>query len=254
MSGGPGAPRCRLMVAPAALASGRLELRGDDHHYLTRVRRLRAGDLIELFDGQGRAAGATIEAIDGATAVVTVGEVRAATSVRPRMNLLVPLLKGDRTDWCVQKLVELGADDIQFVRFARSVVRVDGERAGARLRRLEAVARDAARQCGRADLPSLSGPHDLTGALGRAAGFKLLFWEQARDLPLAAVLPPGPVAEVSLLVGPEGGLAPAEVDAAQASGFAVAGLGPRVLRVETAALAALVAVQLLLGDLRAPAV
>ncbi len=249
-----GAPRCRLLVAPAALTGGRLELRGDDHHYLTRVRRLRAGDVIELFDGQGRAAEATIDAIDAAVAVVTVGAVRAAGAARPRMRMLLPLLKGDRTDWCVQKLVELGADELRFVQFARSVVRVEGERAGARLRRLEAVARDAARQCGRADLPSLAGPDDLPRALGEAAGLKLLFWEQARDLPLAAVLPDGPVAEVTLLVGPEGGLELAEVEAARASGFVVAGLGPRVLRAETAALAALLAVQLLVGDLRAPAV
>lgn len=249
-----GVPRCRLLVAPAALAGGRLELRGDDHHYLTRVRRLRAGDVIELFDGQGRAAEATIETIDATAAAVTVGAVRATGAARPRMRMLLPLLKGDRTDWCVQKLVELGADELRFVQFARSVVRVEGERAGTRLRRLEAVARDAARQCGRADLPSLAGPDDLPRALAEAAGLKLLFWEQARDLPLTAILPGAPAAEVTLLVGPEGGLELAEVEAARASGFAVAGLGPRVLRAETAALAALVAVQLLVGDLRAPAV
>ncbi|HTM20759.1 MAG TPA: RsmE family RNA methyltransferase, partial [Kofleriaceae bacterium] len=229
-------PRCRLWVPPAVLQAGPAALRGDDHHYLARVRRLRAGDTIELFDGEGRAADAVIEAVGADEVTVAVGEPRAAAAAaaRPRMRVLMPLLKGDRTDWCVQKLVELGADEIVFVRCARSVVRVDGERARTRLARLQAVARDAARQCGRADLPALAGPVELAEAVGRAAdpggSARLLFWERARDLPLAAALPAGPVAEAVLLIGPEGGLEPGEVEAAQASGFAVAGLGPRILR------------------------
>ncbi len=248
--------KCRLWVAPSALSAGVHELRGDDHHYLTRVRRLRAGDAIELFDGEGRAAAAVIDAVGPDAVTVTVDAPRAAAAGRARMRLLMPLLKADRTDWCVQKLVELGVDEILLVRAARAVVKVDGERAESRLRRLQAIARDAARQCGRADLPQIAGPLPLAEAVARplaaGAGLRLLFWERARDLPLASVLPPGPVAEVALLVGPEGGLAPAEVEAAQASGFVVAGLGPRILRAETAAVAALVAAQLLLGDLGPP--
>jgi len=220
----------RIFVAPERLVPGELAITGDEHHYLGRVRRARVGDALELVDGAGRRAEATIARMTAAETVVHVAAIEALADAAPRVRVLVPLIKGDRMDACLEKLVEVGADELVVWPAARSVVKLDGARRDARLAHYAATALAAARQSGRAAVPAV----ELADSLG--AALAALPADSARLVldPLAerGALPAA--AHVTLASGPEGGLAPAEHDALAAARFAPLGLGPRVLRAETA--------------------
>lgn len=249
----------RLFVAPERLASGDIRIDGPDHHYLFRVRRLTVGATVTLFDGAGRHADGEVVAIDGQSARVRV----AAISDEPDADTCsiavgVALIKGDRMEWCIQKLVELGVDRIVPIQAARAVVKLTGERAANRVQRWTTVARDAARQSRRTTVPTISPVCGLTGALEQLAGAELgaLLWTQERSRSLsgaaadvARAAAPRGVGSAAVLVGPEGGWTTDEVDEAVAAGFEPVGIGPRVLRAETAAIAAATALGVALGDL-----
>lgn len=217
----------RIFVKP--LATGEVSVQGDEHHYLSRVRRARAGDVLELVDGEGLRAGATIVSIDDVQTVLRVDAVEAVPDLPPRVRVLVPIIKGDRMDTCIEKLVEIGADEIVVWPAARAVVRLDGERLAHRLAHYQAAAQAAARQSGRASVPSVSAAHSLATAIGALpAGVRVVLDPSAER----GTIPAG--AHVTLISGPEGGFAPAELDALAAAKFLAIGLGPRVLRAETA--------------------
>ena len=223
----------RIFVAPGTLAAGALRVTGDEHHYLARVRRARAGDAVELVDGAGARARAIVASIAEDAAVLEVGAPERIAPRPPLVRALVPPIKGDRMDACLEKLVEVGADEIVVWPAARAVVRWDGPRREARRARYEAALQAAARQCGRAQVPALAFAGDLGEAIacGRAGlGVAL---DPASDGELAR-LPLGEAAEVTVASGPEGGLAPGELEQLSRAGFASVGLGPRVLRAETA--------------------
>ncbi len=230
---------------------GQATVEGSRFHYLARVLRLGAGDGLRVFDGEGREFPARVERVDGDTAVLALGP--AAQSPPPRALWLVQgLPKADKFEWVVQKGTELGATHFLPAALERCVVKLDEDRGGKKVQRWQAIAEEAARQCGRADVPKVHAPARLPAVLAAlpADCALLVLDEQARAPSLTeavrALLPGQPVA---LLVGPEGGLARAEVEAALArSGVAVTA-GRRVLRTETAALVALAAVQLLDGEL-----
>jgi 16S rRNA (uracil1498-N3)-methyltransferase len=222
----------RIFVDPAALAAGELVVRGDEHHYLARVRRARSGDRVELVDGAGRRADATIARIAEAETTLVAGPPERIAARPPRVRALVPLIKGDRMDICLEKLVEVGVDAIVVWPAARSVARLDVARLDARLARYRAGARAAARQSGRAEVPDLAIAEDLAAALAGlpapGPGAARLVLDPASD----AALDPGGATDVTVVSGPEGGLAPDELD--RLTGFTSVGLGPRVLRAETA--------------------
>ncbi|MGN6111045.1 MAG: RsmE family RNA methyltransferase [Kofleriaceae bacterium] len=221
----------RIFVAPSALHAGELAIRGDEHHYLARVRRARPGDALELVDGAGRRAAAVIERIGDAETVVVTGEPAEVEARPPRVHALVPLIKGDRMDSCLEKLVEVGADAIVVWPAARSVVRLDRDRREPRRAKYAAAVQAAARQSGRAQLPSIEIADDLAAAIAAipaSAARRVL--DPMADDPLEV----GDAAEVALASGPEGGLAPVELEQLARAGFAPVGLGPRVLRAETA--------------------
>lgn len=243
----------RLVLAPPrfpAAPGAEVRLVGDDHHYLTRVLRHRLGDTLELGDGQGRSAAARITAIDGESLTLLVQTLTPAPpTTAPRLTLLMALLKADRLDLVVQKAVELGAAHVIPVHCARCVARPDAERGAARLERWQRIARGAAQQCGRLDQMTLAPPTPLTTALSETAAepaLRLLPYEGALWRPLRDLLPAPPPPSVHVLIGPEGGFTDAEVEAARAAGYLPCGLGPRILRAETAALAALAVLSALL--------
>ena len=242
---------CRLYAYP--LAAGELVVAGDDHHYLFRVRRLRGGDEVTLFDGHGHEACATITTIGATTATLSVGEVSAARPAphRAELVMLVALIKGERMDWAVQKLVELGVAEIIPVAAARCVVKLDDARARKRRERLVAIGRAAARQCTRTTVPEIHLVHDLDDALARVAEIplKLGFWTSARETSLRSRLPDPPPPRIAVLIGPEGGFTDAEIASAEEQGFLAVGLGPRILRAETAAIAAAAVLAFAVGDL-----
>jgi 16S rRNA (uracil1498-N3)-methyltransferase len=243
----------RLFVPPEALASERVVLAGDAHRHLCRVLRLAAGDRVTLFDGAGAECEAVLEAPGSRTVTArVVGRRRVPPPAGPALTLLLGLTRGERMDLVVQKATELGVAALVPVASARAVPRLEAGRAGSRRARWETIAREAARQCGRADAPTVAEVTPFAAALAAApaAALKVLFWEEAAGVPLRTVLPARTPAEVVLAVGPEGGFTPDEVAVARDAGFAVAGLGPRVLRAETAAI---VAVALVGFALEAPA-
>ncbi len=249
----------RLWVAPPSLTAGARRVEGDDFRYLARALRLARGDEVTLFDGEGREAHAQVESVDGIIGflVLHVAEptVRARAASGARLTLLCALLKGEKMDLVVQKACELGAARLVPVAAARAVVKLEGARGLARVERWRKIAREAARQCGRADVMEVAEVASLEAALAAAPeGARFVFHEGARTSPLAAALSAGPSratpAEVVAMVGPEGGFDAAEVEAARLHGFAPVGLGPRVLRAETAALAVLAVLGWTLGDLQ----
>lgn len=220
----------RIFVAPAALAAGELAVRGDEHHYLARVRRARAGDAVELVDGEGRRAAATIERISDRETVLAVAAPEAVVARPPWLRALVPLIKGDRMEACLEKLVEVGADELVVWPAARSVVRLEGKHAS-RLAKYQAIAQAAARQSGRAQVPQVRLADDLAQAVRTLPEGQRLVLEPTSDQPLAVA-----AADVTIVSGPEGGLAPVERELLAA--FTPLGLGPRILRAETAPMVA----------------
>src|SRR5262249_1816015 len=232
--------RLRIFVEPERLAPGELVVRGDEHHYLAHVRRARPGDAVEIFDGAGRRAGATIARVGERETVLVAGAPDAIAAAPPFVRALVPRIKGDRMDSCIEKLVEVGVDAIVVWPAARSVARLDDARRDARLAKYRAIAQAAARQSGRAQVPDVAAASSLAAALAAPLGALLAAPLAAPPDGLRLVLDPTSEAaldaiaatDVTVISGPEGGLAPDELD--QLAGFTPLGLGPRILRAETA--------------------
>lgn len=232
----------RALVPGGALDAPTVRLEGERFHHLTHVLRLGVGDVVELFDGAGTAAEGEIVTVDATGVTLRRGAVRqAAGDDGPRLVLLAAELKGDRFDWVIQKATELGVDEIVPVAFARSVPRPTAEARVRRHARRLRIVEEAGRQCRAGRLPDLRETTTLEAALAAAAPtLGLCCHEEARGGPgLQERLAGAPTdGRLVILTGPEGGLAPEEVEAAKAAGFLLAGLGPRILRAETAAVAA----------------
>jgi 16S rRNA (uracil1498-N3)-methyltransferase len=210
--------------------------------------RLQPGDQTLLFNGDGRNYSA--EVAQGARGVLRV-QVLSATEPEPAPRLSIGLAlgvsRGERMDLAIQKAVELGVGTIQPLFTGRSVVRLQGERLARRAEHWLGVIISACEQSGRCRLPALATAARLEDWLeSQQSGGILLHHAATRTI---TELPP-PSARLTLLVGPEGGLAPDERDRAQGAGFVPVRLGPRVLRTETAPLAAIAAIQTLWGDFR----
>ncbi|PWG61995.1 16S rRNA (uracil(1498)-N(3))-methyltransferase [Sediminicurvatus halobius] len=211
------------------------------------ARRLKPGAELALFDGRGGEYRAVLLALGRREAQVRVEAHDPREAESPlQLTLLQGVSKGERMDFAVQKAVELGVSRIVPVLTARSVVRLDDRRAGRRQRHWQAVAASACEQCGRNRVPAIATPAPLAAALAEGAGACGLVLDPGSETGVAA-LPARPA--YTLLVGPEGGLAPEEIAEAARAGFTRLRLGPRVLRTETAAVAALATLQLRFGDL-----
>jgi 16S rRNA (uracil1498-N3)-methyltransferase len=243
-----------LRVPVSPLVSGELLLDRGASHYVARVHRVGAGETLVLFDPvAAREAEAAVIAVGRNGVLCRVGELRPAAAPALRSTtLLQGIGKGDKLDAVVRDATELGATRVVAVQTARTIVRLSGEgraeRGQERLARWRRIAAEAARQCGRADAPDVEGPLDWASALASAGddrALKLCLWEHA-TAPIGPLLR-GLGAETPLvvLIGPEGGLEPGEVTAAEELGFVTVSLGPLILRTETAATAVLGAARLL---------
>jgi len=229
-------------------AHGIFNARPEQAHHMAHVLRLAPGDAVVVFDGRGREYRATIERIGKSGVSIRVGEAMLVDRESPLpVTLAQGISSGDRMDYTIQKAVELGVHTIQPLAMQRSVVRLSNERAAKRLAHWQAIAVAACEQCGRNRVPEVLPVAALTSWLASiAADCRRL--TLAPDAPRALREVERPSGSIVLLVGPEGGLAPREADDARAAGFEPVRLGPRVLRTETAALAALAAMQTLWGD------
>lgn len=240
----------RLFVSGPVINGGDVVVDGDRARYLGRVLRLRIGDEITVFNGEGPEWPAVIEAMTKSTATLRIGEEREAGTESPlRVHLVQGISRGERMDYVVQKATELGVRRITPVLTEYGVVKLDDGRAAKRREHWEHVAASACEQSGRTRLPLVDTPVPLKAWFGaRTADADVdLVLRPGALTPLAAVGAPN--TEVCILVGPEGGFSPGEYDDAELAGFRAVSLGPRVLRTETAAAAALAIVQSAWGDL-----
>ncbi len=220
--------------------------------HLIRVLRLKAGAPVVVFDGVDAEHDAILGVGRDGLAVLDVGAVRA---MMPRSPLSITLAqgvsRGERMDYAIQKATELGVSAIAPLLCERSVVRLDAEQAVRKVAHWEGIAIAASEQSGRTDVPAVAAPVRLEEHLANAL--------QTPDVRLRLVLDPacqtGPSAlpaglsNIELLIGPEGGLSDRELDLARRAGYQSLRLGPRVLRTETAAAAAIAVLQALHGDL-----
>jgi 16S rRNA (uracil1498-N3)-methyltransferase len=236
---------CDVRLGPGAQFS----LPQDAANHVGRALRLRVGDGLVVFDGRGGEYEAVIQRIDRDRVDVKTGAFRDAGRESPvEVGLVQGLPEADKMDWILQKSVELGVAWIQPVVCERSVVRLSGDRAARRESHWQRVVIAACEQCGRNRVPELRPTAAFRDWAAQPS--TALRWMLAPESgePLASrAAPAGPV---ELLVGPEGGLSGRELDIAATVGFEPLRLGPRVLRTETAPLAALSAMQALWGDFR----
>jgi len=243
--------RISRIYCPAILQEGQLvTLPESAARHTRRVLRLRVGDRIRVFDGAGH----EHEAVLAAEGPGTTARIGAALPPAPGSTLSLTLIqgvsRGERMDWVVQKATELGVTRIVPALTARSVVRLSEQRAEQRREHWQSIAVSACEQSGRRVLPELALPRTLDRALAEEPrpGLQLMLSADA-DLALPSLTPE--TAEICLLIGPEGGLDEDEEARARSLGFVPVGLGPRILRTETAAVAALAACQTLWGDFSA---
>jgi 16S rRNA (uracil1498-N3)-methyltransferase len=219
-------------------------------HHAVQVLRLRTGDTLTLFDGEGGEYGAQIAQVTKRAASVRVLERRAVERESPlEITLVQSLLAAERMDYSIQKAVELGATAIAPVAASRSVARLEGARSLRRVEHWRQIVIAACEQCGRNRLPYVHPPCELAEWLRQPSEseLRLLLSPQARQSLSDLSSPSGPV---ELLVGPEGGLAQDEEAAVLTKGFRAVRLGPRILRAETAGPALLAAINALWGDWR----
>ncbi|HEY2255819.1 MAG TPA: 16S rRNA (uracil(1498)-N(3))-methyltransferase [Variovorax sp.] len=228
----------------AALAAGRaLQLPAGAARHV-QVLRMQPGDALTLFDGRGGEYEASIERMGRSEVSVQVGRHHAVEREAPlAVHLAVGMPANERMDWLVEKATELGVASIQPLMAAHGVLRLAGERAEKKRSHWEAIAVAACEQCGRNRVPQIHPVQALAGWLdahaSQGARFVLSLGEGACSLRGALARMAPDLHEAWVLSGPEGGLSAAEEQAAIGLGFAPLTLGPRVLRAETAALAAL---------------
>lgn len=221
---------------------------GAAHHAL-RVLRMKAGDPLILFDGRGGEWRAELKVCAGRTAQVVLKSFETRDCESPLDVTLVQALPGgDKMDWIVEKCVELGVAAIQPVATRRSVVRLSEERMARRIAHWKQIAGAACEQCGRNRLPTIAPVLDLPQYLSGMKGQNALCLALVPTGDAALRQQARPEGPIVVVVGPEGGWEEGETQALRLAGFEFASMGPRVLRTETAGMAALAAMQALWGD------
>jgi len=251
--------RIPRIYQPMPLASGQtIKLDAQATVHLSKVLRLRAGDALVLFNGEANDKGesgefaARVNVVERRSVMIDVGEFVVRSSESPlELVLLQGISRGERMDYTVQKAVELGVSRIVPVLSERTVVNLKSDRQEKRRTHWQGVIHSACEQCGRNRVPTVEAVKSFAVAVADVAetdSLKLVLHHRA-ETGLAAL--PVPRGTVSLLIGPEGGLSAREIATAEAAGFVPWQLGPRVLRTETAALAAISVLQWHWGDFTA---
>lgn len=242
-------PRFHCPPAHCTLGPGaQVELPAQAAHHALKVLRMKAGDALILFDGEGGEWRAEIVGA-GRTARVAVHDFLPRDCESPLDVTLVQALPGgDKMDWIIEKCVELGVAAVQPVAAKRSVIRLSAERMARRVAHWNQIACAACEQCGRNRVPPVAPVLDLPQYLAMAKGQNALRLMLAPQAGTALRELARPSCPVILMVGPEGGWESGEMLAAQAADFQALQLGPRVLRTETAGMSALAALQALWGD------
>jgi len=229
-------------------------VKGSDAHHIKNVLRLKPGDKIGLFDGTGLNYETRIlTVLPKSIEVSIVCSFSATTESSLNITVAQAMLKDRKMDLLVRQLTELGISRwIPFIA-ERSVARPDQNRLAARTQRWEKIATEAVKQCKRCRSPEIGATVTFEEVLnlGKDSHLKIVFWEEEskpvnKDFPVPN---PNPPEQIFILLGPEGGFTLKEVESAKAGGFITAALGPRILRAETATIAACTLLQYLFGDM-----
>lgn len=239
--------RISRLYLPVALSQGKkIALDDESAHYLSTVLRLKKDAEIVVFNGEGGEYAATVAEVNRKTVLIAIGKWSNRSVESPlRVTLGLGIARGDRMDISVQKAVELGVNGITTLLTERCVVQFKGEKKPQRWLHWQKIAQHAAEQSGRTSVPEFNEIESFSDWISRQQGLKL-FLDPYAETSLADLSPVNQ--QVTLLTGPEGGFADHERDIAKAAGFIPVRLGQRILRTETASLAALSAVQMLWGD------
>ena len=229
-------------------ADGRAYIAGADALHIAKALRMRPGEALTLCDGKGTDFDGVLETVTDRQVTVRISASRPSQA-EPTLavTLYQGLPKGDKMDWIIQKAVELGVTAVVPVATRRSVARLEGK-ADKKQERWQRIAAEAAGQCGRGMLPSVERPLSWSQALSRLSGEPALVCYEGGGRPLRELVTPS-TRRLSVFVGPEGGFDPEEIDAIRRQGGGVATLGPRILRCETAPLAALTLLMHLSGNM-----
>lgn len=239
----------RLLIDRSAAPGDVVPLPGSETKH-ARVRRLGVGDLVALFDGHGHSCIARLESSSrqGASLRVVESLPERDGESSLELTLAVAALKADRLDWVIEKATELGVARIQPFRSTHTLARPSGDRR----ERWRQIALAAAKQCGRSVVPVIGAPIDFTAVVALAAAARILFAEDGSGTDLSRLDVAAPPSMLAI-VGAEGGFSADEFAAARAADCHLVGLGPRILRAETAAVVAVALCQARWGDLAATA-
>jgi 16S rRNA (uracil1498-N3)-methyltransferase len=248
-----GHPMRRFKIDPGTTIDNTASIRGPDANHMINVLRLEAGATVVLFDGTGWEYTAVIEKISRREVHLAVKESRQCQVESPtRITVAQGFLKDKKMDTIIRQLTELGIS--RWIPFfgARSVPRPDAKRLANRMTRWQKIADESLKQCRRSCSPRIEAAAGFSEMLRLADGaaVKLVFWEaEASAFPESDRAVQEKDGEVFIVLGPEGGLTPEEIGLARQAGFQPVSLGPRILRAETATVAASALVQYLFGDL-----
>jgi 16S rRNA (uracil1498-N3)-methyltransferase len=243
----------RFFIDPQQIAGPRVRFDDDQAHQMRRVLRLRPGDRVLALDGRGRQYEVVLEEVTNARVAGKVtATAEAAGEPDARLTLFQSLLRREKFEWVLQKGTEIGVAHFAPVITRRSLVRDAEDVTPEKLERWRRIIKEAAEQSGRGRLPQLHAPVTFEDALRELIDYAkvVLLWERAESGGMSAALaglPPAPT--VALFIGPEGGYDEHEVAQARAAGAAVASLGPRILRTETAAIVAATLALHFLGEM-----
>ena len=231
---------------------GSFPLPKDEAKHALKVLRLGVGDEVCVLDGFGGRFAAEIESVSGDGAMLKLTEALSSNEPPVRVTLYQGLPKADKLDFIVQKLTELGAACVVPVKMERCVVKSDAKDGKKRQERLQRIACEAVKQCRRACEPEVTEPLTWKQCFEKMKQHDLLLvpWEDAEGYNMKKAFADAPDAtDIGIVIGPEGGMSAAEVEALTEQGAKIVTLGPRILRAETAAVASVTMAMTLWGDL-----
>lgn len=244
----------RFMISSRAIRDGYASFNGDIHNHMVRVLRLETGDSVQLTDEKGMVHFGTINQVDKEWVTIKITSSSPAIqtdSSAPHITICQALPKGDKIDLILQKGTELGAHDFWLFGGRRSIAKIRADQQNSKLERWNRITAEAARQCGRPDIPEVTWrPGAVEAANDSGQGLRLILWEGEREHALKDVLSAvGKPSSVTVAIGPEGGFDPLEVRHFTQHGFQPVSLGSRILRTETASIAILAVMQYIWGEM-----
>ncbi len=243
----------RFFTGEQCRAGQEVALLEEEAQHALRVLRLSTGDATEIMDGR-RVYAAQLTRVDKQAVFARIGEELPTREPQVRVTLFQGLAKGEKMETIIQKCTELGVHAVQPVLFSRCVMRLEGQRADDTRRRWQRIAREAAKQCGRAWVPEIYGPVGVDKLEKLCVRQQLLIvpWEEADGgsvRQLMARWTPDQGTSMGIVIGPEGGITEAEITQLHGMGAQPVTLGPRILRTETAGMATLAAILAMAGEM-----